>query len=121
MARPVHRWFDALATRIAEGAGRQEELAACTGEEMALHLADLAEAHLADGVIGPHDASAASLPDHGDADRDFDTMRDVLSRDNDVLVLFDPLMEAPRSLTGSSTGSPATPTSTRETGSSPSR
>jgi hypothetical protein len=84
--------FDALATRIAEGAGDQEELAACTGEEMALHLTvDLAEAHLADGIIGPHDASASSLPDHGNADRDFDTMRDVLFRDNDVLILFDPL------------------------------
>jgi hypothetical protein len=61
---------------------------------MALHLVvDLAEAHLADGIIGPHDAAASSLPDHGNADRDFDTMRDVLFRDNDVLILFDPLMD----------------------------
>jgi len=86
--------FDALATRIAEGAGDQEELAACTGEEMALHFAvDLAEAHLADGVIGPHDAAASALPAHDNADRDFDTMRDVLFRDNDVLILFDPSMD----------------------------
>lgn len=86
--------FDALATRIADGAGDQEGLAACTGEEMALHLTvDLAEAHLADGIIGPHDDAASSLPDHGDADDDFDTMREVLFTDNDVLVLFDPLMD----------------------------
>ncbi|MCA1706856.1 MAG: hypothetical protein LC808_27780 [Actinobacteria bacterium] len=86
--------FDALATRIAEGAGDQERLAACTGDEMALHLAvDLAEAHLRDGIIGPQDAPASSLPDQGDADSDFDTMRDLLFTDHDVLILFDPLMD----------------------------
>lgn len=103
IARPFARgeWFDrftdgfdALATRIGDGAGDQERLAACTGEEMALHLAlDLAGAQLADGMIGPDIDPASSLPDHGDDDADFDSMRDLLFTDHDVLVLFDPLMD----------------------------
>ena len=86
--------FDALADRIAMGDGSQELLARCTAEEMALHLAiDLAEAHLADGLIGPDLDRAPELPDHGKHDRDFEAMRDGLFLDSDVLVLFDPLMD----------------------------
>ncbi len=45
--------FDRLAARIAAGEGEQDRLATYTGEELALHLiVDLAEAYLADGIIG---------------------------------------------------------------------
>ena len=103
LARPLARgeWFDrftdcfeALAQKIASGEGDQERLAASTGEEMALHMVvDLAEAFVADGMLGPAVGRAASLPDHGDADIDFDTMREMLFADNDVLILFDPSMD----------------------------
>lgn len=86
--------FDDLATRIARGDGDREQLATCTGEEMALHLAiDLAEAHHGDGLLGPDLDRAATLPDHGDNDSDFDAMRDALFTDHDVLILFDSLMD----------------------------
>lgn len=84
--------FDQLADRIAAGDGDQERLASCTGEEMALHLAiDLAEALTIDGLLDLD--AASSLPDHGTDDGDFDTMRNLLFTDHDVLILFDPAMD----------------------------
>lgn len=86
--------FDALATRIASGQGDQERLAGCTGEELALHLViDLAEAHLADGIIDTEIDTVASLPDHGPLDSDFEAMRSRLFTDHDVLMLFDPMLD----------------------------
>lgn len=88
------RCFDDLAARIAAGHGDREKLATCTGEEMALHLAiDLAEALVEDGLFGAEVDPVASLPDHGDDDRNFETMRSLLFTDHDVLVLFDPSMD----------------------------
>lgn len=82
--------FEHLATSIAVGEGAQEKLATCTGEEMALHLAiDLAEAFVADGLLGPDVGAASGLPDHGEDDGDFETMRSVLFTDHDVLMLYD--------------------------------
>lgn len=84
--------FDHLADRIAAGGGDQERLATCTGEEMALHLAiDLAEALATDGLLDVD--AVSSLPDHGEDDRDFETMRSLLFIDHDVLILFDPVMD----------------------------
>lgn len=86
--------FEHLATRIAAGDGDQERLATCTGEELALHLViDIAEAHLADRILGTDIEEAGTLPDHGDDDRDFEAMRDLLFRDHDVLLLFDPSLD----------------------------
>jgi len=86
--------FDHLAARIAAGDGAQERVASCTGEEMALPLAiDLAEAFVADGLLGPDIGAASSLPDHGGDDRDFEMMRSLLFIDHDVLILFDPMMD----------------------------
>lgn len=86
--------FDHLAAKIAIGEGDREGLAACTGEEFALHLViDLAEAQLADGIIGTGIDTAKALPDHGQADSDFEAMRDLLFTDHDVLILFDPSMD----------------------------
>lgn len=103
LARPLAHgtWYDRftdcfedLATRIAAGEGAQERVATCTGEEMALHLAiDLAEAFVADGLLGPDIGPASDLPDHREDDRDFETMRSLLFTDHDVLILFDPLMD----------------------------
>lgn len=86
--------FDELASRMAAGDGDRERLATCTGEEMALHIAvDLAEAFVTDGLLGPDVGRVSSLPDHGDADRNFEKMRDLLFTDHDVLILFDPSMD----------------------------
>lgn len=82
--------FDALATRIAAGEGDSEKLAACTGEELALHLAIAQmESHLADELIGPDVGPAEFLPNHGDDDYDFEALRDLLFTDHDVLMLYD--------------------------------
>lgn len=84
--------FDHLADRIGAGDGDQERLATCTGEEMALHLAiDLAEALTIDELLDLD--AVSSLPDHGEDDGDFDTMRSLLFTDHDVLILFDPAMD----------------------------
>lgn len=85
-------WKD---SRDDPGDGDQERLAACTGEELALalHLViGLAEAQLADGMIG-QDHTVDALPDHGSADADFDATRDRLFLDHDVLMLFDPSLD----------------------------
>ncbi|MDQ4069881.1 MAG: hypothetical protein M3203_10500 [Actinomycetota bacterium] len=77
--------FDALAGRLASGRFAAEQLASCTAEEMALHLViDLAEDFAADGTLPRHD----DLPAHDGADTDFEWAREVLFRDQDVLLLF---------------------------------
>ena len=103
IARPLARgpWldrfidgFDRLGGRIAAGAGDRERLAECTGEEFALHLAiEHSETCVLDGLLGPDIGDAAELPDHGEADRDFDRMRDRLFVDHDVMVLFEMSMD----------------------------
>lgn len=80
--------FDALAGKIAAGPSDLEGLASCTGEELALHLViDLAEGHVADGVL--ISGTLRALPPHGSSDTDFDLMRDVLFADHDVLMLYE--------------------------------
>ena len=77
--------FDALASRLASGRFASEQLASCTAEEMALHLViDLAEDFVSDGMFPMQD----HLPAHGEADTDFESAREVLFRDHDVLMLF---------------------------------
>jgi hypothetical protein len=77
--------FDALADRLASGRFASEQLASCTAEEMALHLViDLAEDFVADSMFPPQD----HLPACGEADTDFESAREVLFRDHDVLMLF---------------------------------
>ncbi|MGH9158321.1 MAG: hypothetical protein ACRD1K_21350 [Acidimicrobiales bacterium] len=86
--------FEAIAGKLATAEIHTDGLASCTGEEMALHLViDLAEAHLADGVLDSDLPGVAALPDHGPKDADFDSMRTNLFKDNDVLMLYDPLMD----------------------------
>ncbi|MGH3848212.1 MAG: hypothetical protein ACRDRT_00610 [Pseudonocardiaceae bacterium] len=86
--------FDPIAGKLATAEIHTDGLASCTGEEMALHLViDLAEAHLADGVLDADLPGVAALPDHGPKDADFDSMRTNLLKDNDVLMLYDPLMD----------------------------
>lgn len=86
--------LDALADRIATGTTGVDGLSRCTGEEMALHLIiDLAEAHFDDDILGPEIGDAPRLPNRGDADENFDLMRDVLFKDNDVLMLNDPMLD----------------------------
>lgn len=77
--------FEVLADRLGRGRFVPELLAACTAEEMALHMViDLAEAFVNDGIVPPH----SLLPARGDDDTDFDWAREVLFRDHDVLMLF---------------------------------
>ena len=86
--------FDAIAGKLATAEIDTDGIASCTGEEMALHLViDLAEAHLADGILDVDLPGVAELPDHGPRDEDFESMRTELFKDNDVLMLFDPLMD----------------------------
>jgi hypothetical protein len=81
--------FDALADRLARGQIAEDEVTTCTGEEMALHLViDFAEGEFDSGFDS--DAEALDrLPDCGDADHDFERARDVLLRDEDVLMFYD--------------------------------
>ena len=59
-----------------------------------MHLViDLAEAHLADGVLDADLPGVAALPDYGPLDEDFDSMRTDLFKDNDVLMLYDPRLD----------------------------
>ncbi len=85
MARFV-RCFDAIVARLAEGRSDPIQLTSCTGEEMALHIViDHAEDWLNNGVLW----TPESLPVDAERDDDFDSARDVLFRDHDVLMLFD--------------------------------
>lgn len=85
--------FDALADRIAAGDVAEEVLTTCTGEEMAVHiLIDFAEGHSNSG-LDTHDNQLQQLPERGATDSDFELMRDILLRDNDVLMLFDPSLD----------------------------
>ena len=82
--------FQALATRLARGRFASSQLASCTGEEMALHLViDSAEAGLSDDAIPVNE----SLPADPERDGDFDWAREVLFRDHDVLLLFNPSLD----------------------------
>jgi|GEM_PF-2962809 hypothetical protein len=101
----AHRWatgawldrfirsFALIEERLAAGDVSEFSLTRCTGEEMALHLViDHAEADFESGI----DSSGGELdrlPSRGEADHDFDLMRDVLLRDVDVLMLFDMSMD----------------------------
>lgn len=82
--------FEALATRLARGRFASNQLASCTGEEMALHLViDSAEAGMSDDAIPLDD----SIPADPERDRDFEWAREVLFRDHDVLLLFNPSLD----------------------------
>ncbi len=66
------------------------QLTRCTGEEMALHIViDHAESASRDGML----STPASLPQDAARDTDFDSVRDLLFRDHDVLLLFDPSLD----------------------------
>lgn len=81
--------FDLIEGRLAAGDVSPVSLTRCTGEEMALHLViDHAEGDF-DSGIDPSGGELDQLPGRGDADHDFELMRDVLFRDLDVLLLFD--------------------------------
>jgi len=89
--------FDLLAGRLARGGFLPEELASCTAEEMALHLVvDVAENFVSEGILPPED----QLPGYGEADADFEWAREVLFRDHDVLMLFDPSLDGIEDETG---------------------
>ena len=82
--------FDDLAARLAHGRFASSQLASCTGEEMALHLViDSAEAGVSDDVTPLDD----SLPGDPERDCDFEWAREVLFRDHDVLLLFNPSLD----------------------------
>lgn len=85
LARFLHS-FDAIADRLAAGRSDPVRLTTCTGEELALHIViDNAEDWSNDGVL----STPESVPKDADRDIDFESARDVLFRDQDVLLLFD--------------------------------
>ena len=109
--------FETVADRLGTGRFVPEQLASCTAEEMALHMViDLAEAFAADGIV----PIESELPRRSDADTDFDSAREILFRDHDVLMLFNVSLDGTRTAPASSPSSTASPTSTRGTGSTPS-
>ena len=70
--------FDLIEARLASGDAGELSLTRCTGEEMALHLViDHAEADY-ESRVDIFDEQLAELPGRGEADHDFDLMRDVL-------------------------------------------
>lgn len=81
-----------LAGRLAAGRGLW---ANCTGEELAVHtLLDHARDLYGDGEF--HDLwgdELAALPAGGEADEDFEWLREVCLEDHDVLMLFDPYLD----------------------------
>lgn len=82
--------FDAIAARLTQGRRDLSRIASCTGDEMALHLViDEAECSLAEGLLSAPDL----LPEDAERDDDFEWARDVLFRDHDVLLLFDPALD----------------------------
>lgn len=85
--------FYEIADRIAVGSTAEDVLTACTGDEMALHLViDFAEAEFDSGTDAM-DGHLELLPALGDSDTDFESARDALLRDDDVLMLFDPSLD----------------------------
>lgn len=79
--------FERLGERIAAGDGESSILATCTAEELALHMIlTTAWHHLADGYFDGD--VLTDLPDHGDDDRDFALLHEVLFEDHDVLLLY---------------------------------
>jgi hypothetical protein len=89
MERFVH-CFDDIAARLGDGRSDPIRLTTCTGEEMALHVViDHAEDWSNDGVR----STPESLPEDSERDDDFESARDVLFRDHDVLLLFDPALD----------------------------
>lgn len=84
------RCFDDIAARLSDGRSDPIRLTTCTGEEMALHVViDHAEDWLNDEVL----STPESLPEDSERDEDFESARDVLFRDHDVLLLFDPSLD----------------------------
>ena len=82
--------FPAIAARMTQGDCDLSRLASCTGEEMALHLViDEAESSLADGLL----LVPELLPEDVERDDDFEWAREVMFRDHDVLLLFDPALD----------------------------
>ena len=89
MARFV-RGFDTIAARMTQGLRDLSRLTSCTGDEMALHLViDEAESSLGEGLL----SSPELLPEDAERDDDFEWARDVMFRDHDVLLLFDPALD----------------------------
>lgn len=85
--------FEALAEKLARGVHDQETVAACTAEEMALHLViDLAEAFVQDGMF-EDDEALLRLPGDARVVGDFEYVRDALFEDYDVLALFNPALD----------------------------
>jgi hypothetical protein len=78
--------FDALARRFEARQVDATQIATCTAEEMALHLViEEAEGTAGDGSLD----TDLSLPADPDRDQDFGAVRELLFRDDDVLLLFD--------------------------------
>jgi len=82
--------FETISDRIMRGCRDLSRLASCTGEEMALHLViDQAESSLAEGLL----SAPEFLPEYPGRDDDFEWAREVMFRDHDVLLLFDPAFD----------------------------
>ena len=82
--------FDAIAARMLAGHADLSRFASCTGDEMALHLViDQAESALAEGLL----SAPEFLPEDPGRDDDFEWAREVMFRDRDVLLLFDPAFD----------------------------
>jgi len=81
--------FEALEHQLAVGSFEPEDLACCTGEEMALHLTvGMAEALIETGSLDDLEWMAA-LPPWRAEDGDPEWARTALFRDHDVLWLFE--------------------------------
>lgn len=78
--------FETLAKRLEVHDFDATRITTCTAEEMALHLViDAAEGASRDGTLAT-DISQPAIPG---SDDDFDSIRETLFRDHDVLHLFD--------------------------------
>lgn len=91
--------FGTLANRLeAHDFDATTMITTCTAEEMALHLViDAAEGASRDGTL----ATDLSQPANPGCDDDFDSVREILFQDHDVLHLFDAYLdgiEAPDSV-----------------------
>lgn len=82
--------FEAIAARMLQGSRDLSRFASCTGEEMALHIViDHAESALAEGLL----SAPEFFPKEPERDDDFEWAREVMFRDHDVLLLFDPAFD----------------------------
>lgn len=85
--------FEALAEKLAHGVHDHETVAACTAEEMALHLViDLAGDFVQDGMF-EDDQALLRLPGDAKVVDDFEWVREALLEDYDVLALFNPALD----------------------------